>query len=138
MTVAKMEMQAAVFGVRLREPILEEHDIEVNRFIHWTDSTTVLHWLHASNNKQPVFVANRNAETLENSTTDQWQHVEGKLNPADIGTREMTVEALKESEWLTGPAWLTETETPGLRRLKSYNLAFEKSLNQSRKLRYWN
>ena len=22
----------------------------------------------------------------------------------------MTVEALKESEWLTGPSWLTETE----------------------------
>ena len=41
---------------------------------------------------------------------DQWRHVEGKLNPADIGTRGMTVEALKESEWLTGPAWLTETE----------------------------
>ena len=50
------------------------------------------------------------AEILENSTIDQWRHVEGKLNPADIGTRGMTVEALKESEWLTGPAWLTETE----------------------------
>ena len=110
MTVAKLEMQAAVFGARLRELILEEHDIEVDRIVHWTDSTTVLQWLHASNNKQPVFVANRVAEILENSTIDQWRHVEGKLNPADIGTRGMTVEALKESEWLTGPAWLTETE----------------------------
>ena len=60
--------------------------------------------------KQPVFVANRVAEILENSTIDQWRHVEGKMNPADIGTREMTVEALKEIEWLTWPAWLTETE----------------------------
>ena len=34
------------------------------------------------------------------------------MNPADIGTRGMTVEALKESEWLTGPAWLTEREAP--------------------------
>ena len=110
MTVAKLEMQAAVFGVRLRELILEEHDIEIDQIVHWTVSTTVLQWLHASNNKQPVFVANRVAEILENSTIDQWRHVEGKLNPADIGTRGMTVEALKESEWLTGPAWLTETE----------------------------
>ena len=109
-TVAKLEMQAEIFGVRLRELILEEHDIEVDQIVHWTDSTTVLQWLHASNNKQPVFVANRVAENLENSTTDQWRHVEGKMNPADIGTRGMTVEALKESEWLTGPAWLTETE----------------------------
>ena len=95
-------MQAAVFGVRLREFIMEEHDIEVDRIIHWTDSTTVLQWLHASNNKQPVFVANRVAEILEN--------IEGKLNPADIGTRGMTVEVLKGNEWLTGPAWSTETE----------------------------
>ena len=43
-------------------------------------------------------------------TIHQWRHVKRKLNPADIGTRRMTVEALKESEWLTGPAWLTETE----------------------------
>ena len=32
------------------------------------------------------------------------------MNPTDNGTRGMTVEALKESEWHTGPAWLTETE----------------------------
>ena len=110
MTVAKLEMQAALFGVRLRELISEEHNIEVDQIVHWTDSTTVLQWLHASNNKQPVFVANRVAEILENSTIDQWRHVEGEMNPADIGTGGMTVEALKESEWLTGPAWLTETE----------------------------
>ena len=110
LTVAKLEMQAAVFGVGLRELILEEHDIEVDRIIQWTDSTTVLQWLHASNNKQPVFVANRSAEILENSSIDQWRHDEGKLNLADIGTRGMTVEAVKESEWLIGPAWLTETE----------------------------
>ena len=68
MTVAKfLEMQAAVFGVNLRELISEEHDIEVDRIVHWTDSTTVLQWLHASNTKQPVFVANRVAEMLENS-----------------------------------------------------------------------
>ena len=34
MTVAKLEMQAAVFGVRLRELILEEHDIEVDLIVH--------------------------------------------------------------------------------------------------------
>ena len=41
-------------------------------------------------------MANGVAEILENSTIDRWRHVEGKLNPADIGTRGMTVEALKE------------------------------------------
>ena len=34
MTVAKLEVQAAVIGVRLRELILGEHDIEVYRIVH--------------------------------------------------------------------------------------------------------
>ena len=32
------------------------------------------------------------------------------MNPAHIGTRRMTIGALKESEGLTGPAWLTRAE----------------------------
>ena len=131
MTVAKLEMQAAVFGVRLRELILEEYDNEEDQIVHWTDSTTVLQWLHASNNKQPVFVANRVAEILENSTIDQLRHVEGKKNPADIGTRGMTVEALKESEWLTGPAWLTETGDAWPKAPEKLQSACKKSKNQS-------
>ena len=35
-------MQAAVFGVRLRELILEEHDIEIDRIVLWIGSKTVL------------------------------------------------------------------------------------------------
>ena len=42
MTVAKLEMHAAVFGVSLRDLIFEEHDVEVDQIVHWTDSTTVL------------------------------------------------------------------------------------------------
>ena len=70
MTVAKLGLQVAVFGVRLRELILDEHDIEIDRILNWTDSTTVLQWLHSTYKKQPVFVANRVAEILESSTND--------------------------------------------------------------------
>ena len=110
MIVAKLEMQAAVFGVRLIKLILDEHDIQIDQIVHWTDSTTIHQWLHSVDKKQQVFVANRVAEILEGSTIDQWRHVERKLNPSDIGIWGMTFEALKESEWLTGPAWLSETE----------------------------
>ena len=37
---------------------------------------------------------------------DQRRHVRGIENPADIGTREMSIEGLKESGWSNGPAWL--------------------------------
>ena len=65
----------------------------------------MLQWLQAAHKKQKVFVANRAAETLENSSMDQWRHDKGVENPADIGTRRMSVEGLKESVWLDRPAW---------------------------------
>ena len=41
---------------------------------------------------------------------DQWRHVKGIKNPADIGTRGMSIESLKESGWLNAPAWLQTDE----------------------------
>ena len=110
MTVPKLELQALVYGVRLRKQILNEHDAKIDKIYHWTDSLIVLQWLQAAHKKQQVFVANRAAEILENSSMDQWRHVKGVENPADIGTRGMSIEGLKESVWLNGPAWLQADE----------------------------
>ena len=62
----------------------------------WTDSTTVLQWLHSCS-KLPVFVGNRTGEILESTTTDQWHRKLTCDNPADTGTRGISSEALKES-----------------------------------------
>ena len=86
MTIAKLELQAAVYGVRLRKKILSKHDVRIDKIYHWTDSSTVLQWLQAAHKKQYAFVANRAAEIPENSSMDQWRHVKGVENPADIGT----------------------------------------------------
>ena len=61
--------------------------------------------------KQQLFDANRaEMRILENSSMDQWRHVKGVENTADIGTRRMSIEDLKESVWLNGPAWLQADE----------------------------
>ena len=62
MTISKLELQAAVYGVCLRKQILNEHDVRIDKIFHWTDSPTVLQWLQAAHKKQQVFVANRAAE----------------------------------------------------------------------------
>ena len=96
-TIPQLELQAAVYGVRLRRPILREHDARIDKIFHWTDSSTVLMCLQSAHKKQQMFVANRAAEILENSSMDQWKHVKGNENPADIGKRGMSIEGLKES-----------------------------------------
>ena len=69
-----------------------------------------MQWLPGADKKQPVFVANRVAEILDSSTIDLGRHVEGTLNPANIGTRGKSVNELGKSEWFTGPAWPREKE----------------------------
>ena len=107
-TIPKLELQAALYSVRLRQLISADHDIQIQTVTHWTDSMTVLQWLHSAHKRQQVFVANRVGEILDQSTVDEWRHVKGTMNPADIGTRGVTVSQLLESEWLNGPAWLRQ------------------------------
>ena len=116
MTIPKLELQAAVYGVRLRKQMLNEHDVKIDKIYHWTGSSTVLQWLQAAQKKQQVFFANRAAEILENSSMDQWRHLKGVEIPADIGTRGMSNEDPKESVWLNGPAWPRQMKKSGQRR----------------------
>ena len=111
LSVPRLELQAAVMAVRLKEQIVKEHEMKINSCSFWSDSTTVLQWIHSSHRKQQVFVANRVAEILDTTDVSQWKHVSGINNPADIGTRAINIEELKRSEWLTGPAWLKRPES---------------------------
>ena len=97
-----------MYATRLRKHTVDEHDLVFSRIFHWTDSVTVLHWLHSSHKRQTVFVANRVAEIIETSIIDEWKQVQGTVNPADIGTRGMQIKDLEEIEWITGPAWLRD------------------------------
>ena len=111
LSIPRLELQAAVTAVRLKEQIVKEHEMKINSSSFWSDSTTVLQWIHSSHRKQQVFVANRVAEKLDTTDVSQWKHVSGINNPADIGNRAINIEELKRSEWLTGPAWLKQPES---------------------------
>ena len=108
MTVPKLELQAALLAARLKREIMQALTVSVNQVFMWTDSTTVLQWIN-SNEKQPIFVANRVCEILDYTSVDQWNHVATKDNPADAGTRGMSAEILQLSSWVNGPQFLTNS-----------------------------
>ena len=110
LSIPRLELQAAAMAVRLKEQIVNEHEMKINSCSFCSHSTTVLQWIHSSHRKQQVFVANRVAGILDTTDFSQWKHVSGINNPADIGTRAINIEELKRSEWLTGPAWLKRPE----------------------------
>ena len=47
LTIPKLELQAAILAARLKDEIQEALTVSVERTFMWTDSTTVLQWLHS-------------------------------------------------------------------------------------------
>ena len=60
-----------------------------------------------------TFVANRLAIIQEQSSVDDWKHIEGKLNPADLASRGfMPSEEDLLREWLDGPRFFKKNKYP--------------------------
>ena len=77
-----------------------------------SDSTIVLHWLN--NDERPLSTAVRNAviEILRLSSRENWFHIEGLKNIADLGTRTATVDQITmSSDWQNGPDWMRADES---------------------------
>ena len=70
-----------------------------------------MQWINSAN-KQPIFVANRVSDILENTSVDQWNHVATCDNPADAGTRGMSAKVLQSSSWVRGPDFLRTEQFP--------------------------
>ena len=76
-SISKLELEAAVIGVRILSTIMKESSFHITRSTLWTDGQVVLDWL-STTKKQPVFVANRLKEILASTDAYQWKHVTTK------------------------------------------------------------
>jgi len=105
-SIPRLELLAATIGVRLGYAIQLEIGKEVEIY-YWSDSTTVIAWINRNDN-WGTFVGNRVKEILKLSRAEDWRHVPGKYNPADLPSRGCSNQQLVESKWWEGPSWLLE------------------------------
>ncbi|UYV81435.1 hypothetical protein LAZ67_20001183 [Cordylochernes scorpioides] len=70
-----------------------------------TDSSNALRWIQ---NEKPwaTFVRNRVNEICSISKKENWHHVSGVNNPADLPSRGISVKKLIEHKWWEGPSFL--------------------------------
>lgn len=127
MTIPQLELMGAVVSSRLAQNILKV--ISVDRTIFWTDSENVWYWVQNQSREFKPFVANRIGEIQRTSSPEQWRHIPGTVNPADLPTRGLSALALAKSEvgWKDQPS-LKMMSQPGqqhhppettLRRMKT-------------------
>ena len=108
MTIPRVELQAAVMGIRLSKTIHESIRLDFQESIYISDSKCTLATFAKDTVVLNEFTVNRVVEILDYSNSLQWYHVKSADNIADIGTRmNATVEDIAEGgTWQVGPEWL--------------------------------
>ncbi|KAM8703163.1 hypothetical protein ACLKA7_007872 [Drosophila subpalustris] len=108
LSIPRMELQAAVAGLRLGQKITTIRGLKVNNITYWSDSKTVLQWLKMDPREFQQFVMHRIGEILESSDVKQWRWIPTKINVADKATKVSS--AVDIANWLHGPDFLQSTD----------------------------
>lgn len=106
-TIPRLELMGAQMAVELWKYVSAACKLTSLKVTFWTDSMIVLRWLRRDPRSLKPFVANRVANILGSSAIQQWRHVPGINNPADLLSRGSTVSHLRQNSiWWNGPPWL--------------------------------
>jgi len=79
----------------------------------WTDSQITLYWIYdlKQSTQSKPFIANWVSEIKETFPSTVWTYVPTSENPADLLTRGISTQQLKDSQLcLHGPLWLTSPD----------------------------
>ena len=120
-TIPRLELMAATITARLVATLVEGFTRNIENIYYWTDSTTVLAWIKRDA-PWNVFVRNRVKEIRAlTPTIDNWRHIPGDSNPADLPSRGCSPKQLLQSEWWKGPNWLYLRECEWPKSQQTFN-----------------
>ncbi|KAF0314254.1 Methionine-R-sulfoxide reductase B1-A [Amphibalanus amphitrite] len=109
-TIPRLELMAALLGLRLVKKVCAAFEIQLTDVVFWSDSLNVICWIKNDVKRFQPFVAHRVSEIRELTSPDQWRHIPGTENPADLPSRGVKLEDLKHiSLWWEGPPFLLES-----------------------------
>ena len=107
LSIPRAELCAAYELAKQVHEIETEIDIEnLQPTRYFTDSQDVLFWINNTKDGFPRYITSRRQYIRKVSPPEQWQYISTEQNPADIGTRPISVEDLQKSKWLKGPVFL--------------------------------
>ncbi|XP_053685875.1 uncharacterized protein LOC128735413 [Sabethes cyaneus] len=112
LSIPRLELKAAVLGIRLMETVQKYHSYTVNQRYCWSDASTVLAWVRSTDHRRyHKFVAVRIGEILSSTQQSEWRWVPSALNVADQATKWNNNPQVTSSDpWLRGPDFLYESE----------------------------
>ncbi|GFT16231.1 uncharacterized protein TNCV_318361 [Trichonephila clavipes] len=106
-TIPRLELLACTIGSRLINTTKIDLGLENVPIYCWSDSVNALYWIKRKEN-WGTFVNNRVQEIRRLTNPEDWKHIPGILNPADLPSRGCGVVELIASLWWEGPSWLNK------------------------------
>ncbi len=112
LSVARLELQAALLGARLATYVKNAMTPRVDRIVFWTDSKCVIGWIRSTAVWYKPFVAHQVGEIQTLTDPKSWRHVRGRLNVSDCATRSRFDDKseLIPAKWFRGPDSLYQSE----------------------------
>ncbi|XP_058448630.1 uncharacterized protein LOC131428600 [Malaya genurostris] len=86
-SIPRLELMAAVIGVRFAKTVLSGHSLDIGKVVFRTDSKVVLAWINSDHRNYRQFVACRVGEILSKSKVEQWRWISTRKNVADEATK---------------------------------------------------
>ena len=103
-TIPRLELTAAALAVNIGSLLKKELQMPDISDYYWTDSKISLGYIFNETKRFRVFVANRAQKIRAYTDCQQWNYIDTKENPADHGSRGISVKDQKKVEqWLKGP-----------------------------------
>lgn len=104
-TIPRLELLAALIGSRLLASVRESLALPNCPEYCWTDSGVTLCWIKR---ELPLntYVGNRIKEIRKHTNINNWHHIPGEENWADLASRGCNAKNLLHCRWWEGPAWL--------------------------------
>jgi len=103
LTIAKLELCAALLGARLLDSVQSQIK-EISQIRAYSDSQIVIHWIRNVEKKWPLYIENRVNKIRFLIPPGFWQYIRSEMNPADRLTRGMTLDSFRnDSLWWEGP-----------------------------------
>jgi Pao retrotransposon peptidase. len=111
LSLPRLELCAAMLLEDIYQAFLRALKTSFNHLRLWTDSMVVLAWLKCPAARWKTSVANRVNHIQETTILDDWNHVSSKENPADLVSRGVDANVLRNSSlWWNGPKWLQQED----------------------------
>ena len=105
----RLELMAAVLGLRLARKVSELLQIPFENCTLWTDSKDVIFWVKGQSRRYKTFVADRISEIHQKTSPRQLRHVPTDMNCADDATRGLHAKVLtSKHRCFSGPEFLSE------------------------------